>query len=245
MPSLALRPRSGPELLDAAFHFWRENFALLFTVVAAAFLPVIALGAVEFALPRSFESRMLSRVATAIFESLAWAAVIVVVSERYIGHEITPSRAIGVVWARLWTIFVANVVFWILVYFGMILFIAPGLYFFAKYFAIVPVIVLEGHGVSAAQKRAAAISKGSRWRVLGLVGVPWLLYLFVFGGITSVVAQQASDITTVILTRLLIACVYPLLGILATLLYYDLRFRNEGLDLDMMMTDPPTQSAPA
>jgi hypothetical protein len=63
------------------------------------------------------------------------------------------------------------------------------------------------------------------------------------GTITAVAVARASDITTLVLTRLLIACVYPLIGILATLLYYDLRFRNEGLDLDLMLAEQPTQPA--
>jgi hypothetical protein len=115
----------------------------------------------------------------------------------------------------------------------------PGLYFFAKYFAMMPVVVLEGHGVRTSQQRAATLSEGSKWRVFGLVVVPWALYLFAFGGITSLVTERMSDITTVVFTRLLIAGVYPFLGIIATLLYYDLRFRNEGLDLDMMLADQP------
>jgi hypothetical protein len=243
--TIALRPRSGPELLDAAFQFWRENFKLLFTVVAAAFLPIIAIGAVDAVLPHSFESQVVTRVVNAACEALAWGAVIIVVSERYVGHEITASQAIRVVWGRLWTIFWANVIFWFGVYIGMILLIVPGLYLFAKYFAMVPVVVLEGHGIRASQLRSAALTQGAKWRAFAIVCVPWLTYLVLFGAITSTIRDYTSSMTTIVLTRLLIAGVYPFLGILATLLYYDLRFRNEGLDLDLMLAEQPPQSATA
>jgi hypothetical protein len=237
-----LRPRNAPELLDATFLFWRQNFAVLFAV-ATAFLPLVAFGVLDSLLPQSFELRLLSRAVTAMFESVAWAGVVVVVSERYMGHDVTAADALRIVWARKWPIFWANILFWLLVYVGLILLLAPGVYFFAKYFAMVPVVVLEGKGVFAAQERAATLSKGSRWRVVGLVALPWLTYLYVMGTITAVAVARASDITTLVLTRLLIACVYPLIGILATLLYYDLRFRNEGLDLDLMLAEQPTQPA--
>jgi hypothetical protein len=237
MTTIALRPRSGTELLDAAFQFWRENLQLLFTVVVAAFVPVMLLE--MFAESGNGTLVPLARIAGAVFEAMASAAVIYVVSERYMGRDVSAGQALGRVWARIWTIFITSLLYGLVVIIGLALFIAPGLYFACKYFAMMPAVVIEGLNATTSQKRSAQLTAGSKWRVLGLVIGAWFIYFIMLAIVTMIAQAVSSGMVTIVALRLLTATVYPFLGIIVTLLYYDLRIRNEGLDLDMMLAEQP------
>jgi hypothetical protein len=246
MTSIALRPRSGTELLDAAFQFWRANFQLLCTVVAAAFVPIVGFEMLAAADPGNVLFAFLARIGGGVFESLATAAVIVVVSERYMGRDLTAREALERVWARIGTIFATSIIYGLMVAIGILFFVAPGLYFACKYFAMMPSVVIEGYNSSTSQKRSATLTNGSKWRVLGLIIVAWIIYFILLAFASGIVQATTRGLTGIVLTRLLVVPIYPFLGILITLLYYDLRIRNEGLDLDLMMAnESPTQTAPA
>jgi hypothetical protein len=237
MTSIALRPRSGPELLDAAFQFWRENFNLLCTVVAAAFVPIIVLEMLASAEPDSGIFALLARLGGAVFESMASAAVIAVVSERYMGREVTAGEALQKVWSRIGTIFATSFIYGLIVFVGLVLLIVPGFYFACKYFAMMPAVVVEGLDSSSSQKRSSTLTQGSKWRVLGLIVVAWIIYFVLLAIVAGIVETTMRGMTGIVATRLLVVPIYPFLGILVTLLYYDLRIRNEGLDLDLMLAN--------
>jgi hypothetical protein len=237
MTSIALRPRSGPELLDAAFQFWRENFKLLCTVVAAAFVPIIVLEMLASAEPDSGIFALLARLGGAVFESMASAAVIAVVSERYMGREVTAGEALQKVWSRIGTIFATSFIYGLIVFVGLVLLIVPGFYFACKYFAMMPAVVVEGLDSSSSQKRSSTLTQGSKWRVLGLIVVAWIIYFVLLAIAAGIVQTTMHGMTGIVATRLLVVPIYPFLGILVTLLYYDLRIRNEGLDLDLMLAN--------
>ena len=237
MTSIALRPRSGPELLDAAFQFWRENFKLLCTVVAAAFVPIIVLEMLASAEPDSGIFALLARLGGGVFESMASAAVIAVVSERYMGREVTAGEALQKVWSRIVTIFATSFIYGLIVFVGLVLLIVPGFYFACKYFAMMPAVVIEGLDSSSSQKRSSTLTQGSKWRVLGLIVVAWIIYFVLLAIAAGIVQTTMRGMTGIVATRLLVVPIYPFLGILVTLLYYDLRIRNEGLDLDLMLAN--------
>ena len=237
MTSIALRPRSGPELLDAAFQFWRENFKLLCTVVAAAFVPIIVLEMLASAQPDNGLFGLLSRIGGGVFEAMASAAVIAVVSERYMGREVTAGEALQKVWSRIVTIFATSFIYGLIVFVGLVLLIVPGFYFACKYFAMMPAVVIEGLDSSSSQKRSSTLTQGSKWRVLGLIVVAWIIYFVLLAIAAAIVQTTMRGMTGIVATRLLVVPIYPFLGILVTLLYYDLRIRNEGLDLDLMLAN--------
>ena len=237
MTSIALRPRSGPELLDAAFQFWRENFTLLCTVVAAAFVPIIVLEMLASAEPGNGLFVLLARLGGGVFEAMASAAVIAVVSERYMGREVTAGEALQKVWSRIGTIFATSFIYGLIVFVGFVLLIVPGFYFACKYFAMMPAVVIEGLDSSTSQKRSSTLTQGSKWRVLGLIVVAWIIYFVLLAIAAGIVQTTMHGMTGIVVTRLLVVPIYPFLGILVTLLYYDLRIRNEGLDLDLMLAN--------
>jgi hypothetical protein len=95
-------------------------------------------------------------------------------------------------------------------------------------------VMLEKNGVTSALGRSWRLSDGLRWKALGA----WLLVILIIlltSGTVQVVFT-VLEMTTVaqIAGSVLQIFVYPLVGIVVTLLYYDARIRKEGLDLELM-----------
>ena len=245
MSSIALRPRSGTELLDAAFQFLRENFALLFTVVAGAFIPVIALELYAASDVANPFMALIAGLGRALLEPIALAGVILVVSERYMGRDITAGEALSRTFSRFLTIFATNFLYSLIVGIGLVLLIVPGLIWAAKYFAMMPAVVIEGYNSSTSQKRSSELTDGSKRRVFGLLAAAYIVFMILVAIVGGLAGAFFSSYTGVIALRLLMAAVYPFIGILVTLLYYDLRIRKEGLDMDILMERDAAAVRPA
>ena len=108
------------------------------------------------------------------------------------------------------------------------------LYMFVAWFALVPVLVVEDVKFFAGFGRAAALSAGRRWGLLGLVliyGVIILGISLVIFGIIGFVALSAPLIGLVLAIPFL--ALYSVLGaIMPVVVYYLLRSEKEGVGID-------------
>jgi hypothetical protein len=64
--------------------------------------------------------------------------------------------------------------------------------------------------------------------------VSWILYFVLYVIATTVGMTMFTPTITVIIAAVAIVLVYPFLAVVSTLLYYDLRVRKEGFDLEVM-----------
>jgi hypothetical protein len=132
---------------------------------------------------------------------------------------------------------------------GLLLLLFPFAFWFMIYaglrtFAVIPAVLLEGSGVFASISRSWRLSKGCVWHTFFSLGLAWTLY-FVIVLIATVIGQMLLSPTMVgVLNSILIIPIYPLLAIVSTLLYYDLRIRKEGFDLELMSRDLGAATAP-
>ena len=105
-----------------------------------------------------------------------------------------------------------------------------------------PVVIVEGHRSTGALRRSYGLVRGSEWRIIGnltlylLVGIGltlvlflpfWLVSLGIAPDDTTVVSQVVQRIGSIIAGVVAL----PVSLIAATLLYYDLRVRNEGYNV--------------
>jgi hypothetical protein len=129
--------------------------------------------------------------------------------------------------------------------FGTVLLIVPGIYFATKYFAAMAAAMVEGMPMSAAMDRSAKLTDGSKRRVLNIFGLTLVIYFLLNGAIIFLVGMTASAPVAALIARLTMAVTNPFLFTLVTLVYFDLRIRREGLDLDFMMAPPTPPTVPA
>lgn len=261
MPPATLRPRSTTEIIDASVsllrqHYWELVAAtglftvplMLISVLAGAvtgFQPAIAsspfgLAPQVAAVPsRFYDLAAISGLMTLVLWPLAAATTVAIVSDAYLGHEVTIANALRRAVSRFWAVVFTGIAQGILTLLGFLCFLIPGFFCMAWFFSSVNIVVVEGKDAVEALGRGRALAKGSVGRILGalsLCGLLTLLANVMLSAVVGVLIQlvhtgpQAAALAQSI-GRIL---VYPFFMVVTTLLYYDLRIRKEGLDLELM-----------
>jgi hypothetical protein len=140
---------------------------------------------------------------------------------------------------------------------GLLLCVVPGVYFWVAWSVAAPVLLLEDVPGWRAMKRSKALVKGRWWSTVAvlllvaiLTGIVQAVFIGILAGVVSVsgnevavaiadaIGQTASGVLTT-----------PLSAAVLTVLYFDLRVRKEGFDLELlsrrMGVDPATVANPA
>lgn len=259
MPTVMLRPMSTGEVLDVAFGIYRRHLATLVTVsVLLTGLPLLVLGALagvtavfSSTTPESLLLLMMGVVLVyLILTQLALGASLLVVSQGYLGRNLSAGSAIRQTLSRLGMLVLAALLVGLVVGLGALLVIVPGVILFCGLIVTTPVVMLEKpESATAAMGRAWALTKGYRWRMFLLILVGVVLsavviigvnvitgLIFGFGGqvqpgaapgLAPMLAQQAIQL----LGNMIIA---PLPHCILTVAYYDLRVRKEAFDLELL-----------
>lgn len=108
-----------------------------------------------------------------------------------------------------------------------------------------PSLVLENTRAGRAMSRSWQLTKGFRLRIVGLLFVVMVIVLipmFALGIIGGMFGSDDSRATTVLFTAIIgvvSLIITPLLYCVLTLLYYDLRVRKEGYDLEILASELP------
>jgi len=110
--------------------------------------------------------------------------------------------------------------------------LAGPIFVLTVFFVATPAVVVERDGVGAAIRRSAELTKGERWRVLGIMAVSWavgvgvvlLAVAFAFAAI-----QAGSALAPSVLLAVAVAFYYALNAVMATVTYHDLRVAREGV----------------
>ncbi len=244
MDTLNLKPRGNVELIDASFQFLRQNFALLFTTIAATYAPIAILEYLTLSRGGGTGVRLVTAIVTWVFSAIAQAATIEIVATRYMGENITPADALRAVGQRLATVLGVTFFYGLFVSFMTVLFIIPGIYVATKYFGAMAAAMVEGLGMNAAMTRSATLTDGSKWRVFLIFVLTIVIYFVLNGVLAGVAAMFAPPAVAVLLARVAMAITNPFIFILVTLVYFDLRIRREGLDIDLMMPPAPAAAGP-
>jgi hypothetical protein len=182
---------------------------------------------------------------------LLFAAMTPAVSEARLGRPITVHAAYARALRRLGPIVGLVIVYSLVI--GLLAITVIGIPV-AIYLAVTwgfafPVLLLEGKGIGRAISRSAELVRGSWWRVVG-IGLLLLLLNTIAGVFFSIPSGVVSGLTMVLqlpgvllvlvsaLSLLLSAAgqilVGPILYCGWILLYYDLRVRKEGFDLELL-----------
>lgn len=239
MPATALRPRSATEIIDAAFQLLRRHYTQLVAVAVVALLPYIVLVAVTGGTGTGVVSTLAILLAQFLCAALAEAAVIVAVSDAYLEGSVDIHRSIATTAGRLPAVIMAGILRGFVVMIGVVLFIFPGIYIALRTFAITPVVVLEDKSASDALSRSWSLAKGEVWKIFVTLLLAWLIFVVLYALLLIAVGMLAANNPRVVqlVVAILMALVYPVTAVVTTLLYYDIRVRREGFDLELLARD--------
>jgi hypothetical protein len=281
MAELMLRPLGVGEIIDHSLAIYRRQFAALVTITLSAnALPLLlmvyllASGGI-FSQPALYGGILLLSI---VLGALATAATVFLVSETYLGNSISGGVAISRATRFLWRLILLTMMVSLVVGLSVLVFLLPGivtaspvllalamipafivaLIIFTGLLVSTPALVLEDATASAALSRSWQLTRGFRWKMLGLVivvgiiiAIPSLALGFLRGGgmaMQTDVEFSTADILWEIAAQFISTLIYPLLYCALTVAYYDLRVRKEGFDLELLESTlahalPPGQAS--
>jgi hypothetical protein len=247
MVSTTLRPLSVGEILDVSFTLYRRHFATLGTVaVVCSGLPVLMSLYIEASggVLQNLSLTLVYYVVFTVLSSIATAATVFVVSASYLGQPLNAAGALKRATPLLGRLIVCSLLLAIVVGFGFLFFMIPGIVLLCGLVLAFPSLVLEpGSSPTGALSRSWSLTRGSRWRMLALLAtLVVLLYvpIIALGAIATVFlpAGGSGSLTPGLLTLAVVGVMqmllYPLLYCVLTVAYYDLRVRKEGFDLEVL-----------
>jgi hypothetical protein len=239
MPALPLRPRKATEIVDAAFQIMRAHYPQFVMCSAIAYLPVLIAQLLLASDPMQVATRpelaVVFYVGAVLDFSLMSAVIIVCASQAYLGDPVDVGAAVRKALPRLPLVIVGTIVRLVGVVIGFMLLFVGAFYVMARWFAITPVLVLEGRGLAGAFSRSSALSSGRKLHILATYLLTLLIYFLLTFSVQVVVFLLVKNlIVQAVITALLTILVYPVVAIAEALLYFDTRIKHEGFDIELM-----------
>ncbi|MBK7595011.1 MAG: hypothetical protein IPJ11_07130 [Gemmatimonadetes bacterium] len=246
MSAPVLRPLSAGEVLDVSFGVYRAHFVPLVTIAAITrVLPdslgiyVERSGGLLANVPLGLTHLLLSFV----LSTIGIAATTSVVSEAYLGGTVRAVDAIRDAFGFIGRLLVSSIGSAMLIVTGLVLLIIPGIIAMSGLMLSSVVVVLEDKPGIDALQRSWDLSKGFRRKILAVIGITSLLLVvptIMIGAILAIRAGSTEPgILMMVATSILSIFVYPFVYVATVVLYYDIRVRKEGFDLELMASDVP------
>ncbi len=247
MTAPSLRPRSATEIVDAAFQVLRAHYGQLVVCSAIAYIPMLLLRLFVIGDTSRFLSgdpsaasrgmaltTLWTMIGSLVTYSLMSAVLVVLTSQAYLGDTVDVGVAVRRVIPRVIQVIVASLIRSVLVVVGIILLVVPMFWIVARYFAVVPAIVLEEEGTLSAFPRSAELSRGRKWHILGTLALVTIIYYLLVVGVSLIGTLVGNFVVQTTVSSVAAILIYPVVAITEALLYYDARIRSEGLDIELM-----------
>ena len=174
---------------------------------------------------------------------LASAACFRAIAQSYLGEQADWRSSLGYAFHRAPALLWLTVLYGLGVLVGFICLIAPGVWLYIAWAFAMPILLTEGLKGRTALGRSHQLVKGRWWRTFGVIALG-----FILASITSSIVQALffagilfnadNDLLVIVLSAIAgvvgLLITTPLQAALLTVLYFDLRVRKEGFDLELL-----------
>jgi len=258
-----LRQMGIGELIDAAVRLYRREWKVLIGIVAFIVIPTtfiqvwitqLALGPLDA--PTVPSSGALSQVVVVtlvffviqflIVQPFLVAAIARAAADVYLGEPVTIGGTYRYALSRLVAILWVTILGLLLTLLGFVLLIIPGIIALVRLAFAPAALVVEGQRGTKAIGRSWRLTKGYFWRTLGtlllssiisaivaaILTIPGELVVQGLGPNAWPISALVSALATVLTT--------PFGMLVVVLLYFDLRIRKEGFDIEVMARELAT-----
>ena len=242
------RPRSAIEIVDAGFSIYRAHFPVLAAIWLVLFGPLNIAGSLIGGSAGSLLSSL-----SGLTVPVATGATVAVVSDAMHDRPVSVGGAVGQIAGQGGTLILVSFVQGILTFLGMLLLIVPGIIVWCWTFAAPMVVVVERmSGTAGAISRSRQLARGQFWHIVGTIALSWLIFAVVvvaaafgLGFVAEVIGL--GEMTRELLFTLVVTVAMPITGATSGVLYFDLRVRNDGYDVEhlaqMLDESAPTAAA--
>lgn len=246
-----IRPLSLGEILDGSFQLYRNNFSTFFATVVAISLPAFfVIAIVNWALtgtlsavptPHAGSGRFFAVLLVSLPVSFGSAILqnsilTMAISDSYLGRPVSVGAAFRRTISVLGTLIDATVRTFLGMFFGLLLFIVPGIIFMLNWLFTVQAIVVEGYDASASLKRSKKLAAGRRGRLMLLLLLLTIINLAISWGAGAVIPASVRALPLIgsLLEQFPAMLLAPVYHGVITLAYFDARVRTEAFDLEML-----------
>ncbi|MDB4910256.1 MAG: hypothetical protein JWO39_1079 [Gemmatimonadetes bacterium] len=260
--------------MDASFQLLRRYYPHLVTVSSLAMAPGLFLRIIKRDQLSNQQVMMAHPMTLFVVSAVTWVLLVaagivltVAISDGYLTGEIDINRAFRVGGRKFFSVFAGELLRYffifactmIIVMIGgilaalqakivLVVLIPLALWLFAylwlRSFAVSPAILLEGLGPVEANLRSWRLSKNCAAHLFFSVSLVIILSWVVNIIVTVLGATVLTQSTAAILGSVVFILIYPLFSAVWTLVYYDLRIRKEGFDLEIMSRELGGDIAP-
>ena len=187
---------------------------------------------------------VLAVLASVLVTPFVGGAVSRVVASSYLGDELAPGAAMRATWARFLALLGAFLLTLVLKGVGLLFCFVGALVPMTFFLVTTPAVMVEELGPVQAMARSVGLVRTRFWQVMG-VGIVSGLLASLLGNILSTpftvaalaIGYRWGWILAAIGAILPALVTTPFVAIVATLVYFDLRIRNEGFDLQMIAAE--------
>lgn len=269
-----LRPLSVGEILDAAFKLYSRYFKPLVVCVLIVTVPLAILdtlitasttdNAFDYGADTTTDDQAaftagqaMSAVVNVILFSVATAACFRALTAGYLGRATTWQESLGFGLRRLWPVLGATVLMVLALIPAFIALVIPGIWLAVAFSVAIPALLVERLGPATCLGRSFRLVRNRWWPTFGALIVMFVLIFIiqlVVGAIVGVVLtdsdNEALGGTLFTLANIVAATLtFPLQAAIVTVIYFDLRVRKEGFDLQLlaerMEAGPEAMAPPA
>jgi uncharacterized membrane protein len=176
--------------------------------------------------------------------TIATAACFKAVADAYLGESPRWRTSLGFAVRRLHSIVWVTLLGAVLTLLGFVLLVVPGIWLWAAFAVAVPALLTEGVKGRRALGRSRRLVRGRWWPVFGILILGYLLTGIVIGVITGLlettlltdVAKSAAAVVALdaVANTIATTLTTPFVAALVTVIYFDLRVRKEGFDLQLL-----------
>lgn len=166
------------------------------------------------------------------------------VATSYLGGQLTAGEAVRATMRFFPALLLAKVMVGLTEGIGLLGCCVGAVFVMGLWVVVAPAIVVEGLGPIQAMRRSFRLCSARYWPVLGtalLSGVITYILSSIVGGVfgfgAAVIGYRWGFPLVAIGNTATAVLVEPLTAIIATLIYFDLRIRQEGFDLQVMARD--------
>jgi hypothetical protein len=264
MDTRELRPLGVGEVLDFAIKICRARYLTLMKLVAIVVIPTQVISAIirastsnnstvtttvngqvhlTSAAWTTLAGSLVAVIISGIASQLASASCLKSLSGAYLEGEATWQDSLRFALSRVgsivWLAFLSS----LLAGLALFLFVIPGVYFWGSWLVALPVLLIENTRGRAALRRSRQLVKGRWWPVVVtyllaglLVGIVSVVFGAVLGAVVGV--SHASEGVRILVDAIagILSGVLttPFIAAVIVVLYFDLRVRKEGFDLQML-----------
>jgi hypothetical protein len=256
-----LRPLSVGEVLDASFKIVRQSFGTLAGCVLVVALPLNILNTLIASSTRdnafNLDATANSTVSTGtqlagvlltttlglVLTTLATAACFRAVSGAYLGERPSIGESLSFAAGRVLPLLLLAFLFFLGLIPAFIALIIPGIWLSVAWSLSYPALLSEGLGPVEALGRSFRLVKGRWWPTFGALLVMYVLVAVISGILGAILGaalisssenEAVAAVFYTIVNTLSSLITLPLFAAVLTVLYFDLRVRKEGFDLQLL-----------